>query len=85
MMTSPLVEDLEVREQDRRGGTYHRVVDSAPVIRKGWVQTEDGEVIDSLENKTIKIESEKLTLYREKSDEQFTIYHIYVRDDNESL
>lgn len=82
---SPLVEDLEVRDQERRGGKYHRLVDDPPVLEDGVLQTEKGEWIQTLQNKKIKIESEKLTLYREKTDEQFTIYHVYVRDDEESL
>lgn len=81
---SPLVEDLEVRDQERRGGRYHRIVDSTPIIKDGMMQTGDGEIIESTAQKTIKIESEKLTLYREKEDEQFTLYHIYVKDETDS-
>lgn len=78
---SPLVEDLEVRNQERRGGKYHRIVDSSPVIKDGVLETDDGEWVQALQGKEVKIESEKLTLYREKTDEQFTLYHIYVRDE----
>lgn len=81
---SPLVEDLEVRSQERRGGFYHRIVDSCPEIYNGAIYTEDGEYIQGLEGRRVKIESEKLTLYREKSEEQFTIYHVYVKDETVS-
>lgn len=84
---SPLVEDLEVLHQERRGGTYHRIVDSPPVIENNtlYIEEEDSHKrkIQSIGGRTVKITSEKLNLYRRKSDEQFTLYHVYIKHENQ--
>lgn len=82
---SPVVEDLSVRNQPRRGGTYHRIVDTPPVISEGGLYTEEGECIQLLKGKEVKIVSEKVSVSYVKSEEKFTIYHIYVRDEDDSL
>lgn len=82
---SPLVEDLSVRNAPRRGGTYHRLVDSLPVVNDGTLYTEDGEVIQRLKGKQVKIEAERLVSYYGKSEEQSMLYHIYVRDEEKHL